>query len=175
MKNRFVAYTTACFSVFLLLTAIPLSAITVGVEGQPFTQDGIQWQPVYIQDDDTDLQAALPGKPTTGMSKGWLWVASQFQGSIYEIKTPVWGYVPPATLDELLNQVQPLLPEGTSISTLESTQPAVKFVLECHIQQGGPPRILRIYTTETRFYIALVQDGSFAFSDPFFGTINILK
>ena len=176
MKNRFVHYTTALLSALLVITAMPLSAMSVGREGTPYMQDGIQWQPVYIKDDNGELNAALPGDPHSGFSDGWFWVASEYNGGIYDIKTPGAKFTPPKTLEVLLAQAQYLLPAGTTINVLESIQPAVRFVLECLIQEDGEaPRILRIYTTDKLLFVAAVQDEDLTLSEAFFKTINVIR
>lgn len=164
---------------FLTLSALlltePLSAYSIGKEGNPFVSDGISWQKVYFDNDETGFTAVMPGSPVSGISQGFAYCYSDFEGVKYEIKISLnQKLVVPDSAESFLNELNQLFGAHCQINLLKNQDPNVKYTVELKLNSND--KIGRFLVSHNNaLYTALVAGDNLSFAEQFLESIVITK
>ena len=162
------------FLLILCLLAItgPLSAMSLkmGRNGPPFTENGIQWQPVHYQESSKNryLAANLPGEPRTSLSSEGIFLNSNYENAFYQVQ--VLGDNAPKTIKEakeLLEKTRDLQINKVR----KSPQPNCNFAIEYQVKTDQSLIRGCFFGTDSGAYLA-VSDGDNLIAKPFFESVK---
>lgn len=161
--------------IFLNSALIPsLSALSIGRDGDPYIQDGIEWQKVYYNDTDAGFTGILPGSPKSGMSNGYCYSTSQYNGVFYEFHTLLGRrYNPPKTEADFISQLNEAYGTEVSITPVSPTQKKVKYCADIICNDGK--KIVRIFWSQNCLYWAIVEGEDLSLAFFVFDSFQVTK
>ncbi|WP_075883252.1 hypothetical protein [Candidatus Protochlamydia sp. W-9] len=169
--------TILLITVLAVVTALPLTALSMGRLGEPFEREGHTWQKVYYEDEKRSIQADLPGSPIAGFSNGVCYLYSQYQNVNYEVHlAPSEKFKAPKKMDEFIAlfknipnaTIHPLVPDRRKVRYMVQVEQFNETKSNCLA-------VARIYATEDTLYYAIIEGNNFDLADSFFNSVKILN
>ena len=151
-----------------------LSALSIGRDGSSYVQDGIEWQKVCYKDSDAGFTGTLPGSPSSGISDGWAFSSSKYNGVLFEFHTELGAiYNPPETEKEFINGLYEVFGTKASISPISSPQKNVKYCAEMIFNNEN--KIGRVFCSENRLYWAIVDGADLSLAPFVFDSFQVTQ
>lgn len=151
-----------------------LSAFSIGREGSPYVENGINWQGVCYKNNDAGFIASMPGSPTSGISGGDAYSYSNYKDVDYEIHTSLsTRYTPPKKEKDFIKQVQDAFIGEATVVPVSSNQSNVKYIAEIYFNEES--KIVRVYCSNNCLYWAIVDGNDLSLAFLFFDMIIITK
>lgn len=136
---------------FLVATHLSAASLSMGRDGEPFTEEGIKWQPVHYSSDERYVKANLPGEPRSVMSSDGIYMYSNYDNAIYELQIQNMFPEKPEEGKKQLEKTSGL--KVTKI--VKAPQPGCLYAIEYQLKTDNSSLKGRLFATKKGAYLAL--------------------
>lgn len=171
MKNFYLIFFAVVSTFFFSDT---LSALSIGREGDPYFENGIDWQKVCYKNENSGFEAVLPGSPSSGLSGKDVFTHSNYLDVDYEIHCSyATSFIVPKTAKLFLQKIEEVFGHEAMVITLPSNQKKVKYIAEIYYNEEN--KVVRVFCSKNWLYWAIVQGEDLSLAPLFFESIKISK
>lgn len=164
--------TFRCLTLAFIVFTQCLFGMSIERIGSAYLDNGVEWQAMKYENDDSGFEVKIPGSPASGMANGDVYVYSRYQNVDYEIHCSLNGrYKPPKTEKKFMQEIENLFSKDAKITAIPSNQKKVKYIAELNFINGS--KTVRIYCSKNCLYWVIVQGPDLSLAPQFYESVNI--